>query len=200
MSPTFKAAREKDLAFVDVETTGDNPLIHEVVQCAVVRYDPRTREVIGETQGRLRMRRPERAQEEALAVSRYDDERCDFEASPRLFWLHIAEMIDEAVLVGHNVQFDKAFIAAGMAEFGVKAIVGRHAVDTMSLAWPLVASGKVRSMSLDALCAFFQIPRKEPHDARADAWSAFAVYARLMESHGFEPPKVDPAEVLRGML
>jgi len=198
--PAFLPAAGKDLAFVDVETSGQNPLIHEVVQCAVVRYDPRTREVVSETQGNLRMRHPGQAEAKALAVNGYDEGIWQFEASPRLFWLHIGEMIDDAVLVGHNVAFDKQFIATAMGEYGVKTVVGRHSVCTMSLMWPLVASGKIRSMSLRAACDYFAIPRRDPHDARVDAWCAFAVYCKLIEMHGFEGPKVDPVEALRAMV
>ncbi|MBC7174050.1 MAG: hypothetical protein H5U40_16530, partial [Polyangiaceae bacterium] len=93
-----------------------------------------------------------------------------------------APLLDGALIAGHNVGFDWDFLEAGFRRAGlVLPSVDYHRLDTASLAWPLVVTGELQSMSLDAVAKLFGLDRPHPHRALADARCALEVARRLVE-------------------
>ena len=91
-------------------------------------------------------------------------------------------LLEGALVAGHNVGFDWAFLEAGFERAGLTLPrVDYHRLDTASLAWPLVVSGELPSMSLDPVAKLLGIERPHPHRALADARCSLAVARRLVE-------------------
>ena len=96
--------------------------------------------------------------------------------------LEVAPLLEGALVAGHNVGFDWAFLEAGSRRAGLALPnVDYHRLDTASLAWPLVVTGELPSMSLDPLARLLGLERPHPHRALADARCSLEVARRLVE-------------------
>jgi len=174
------AARPSALAFVDIETTGLDAMTHEIIEVAVIRVDPRSLEVLAERSILVLPERIEVAQPEALAVSGYSKAAWTMAAPLRDALLTIAPLLEGALVAGHNVGFDWAFLEHGYRRAGLALPrVDYHRLDTASLAWPLVASGELSSVSLDEVATHLGLDRPRPHRALADARCSLEVARRL---------------------
>ena len=85
----------------------------------------------------------------------------------------------DAVLVGHDVWFDLAFLAQEMARRGQRPIEATHvALDTRALSLALHGPGP--SHDLDAVAARLGVGRHGRHSALGDAVIAAGVFVRLV--------------------
>lgn len=171
-----------DLVFVDVETTGLDPERHELIEVAAVRVHPHTLEPIDHASARVRPGRLADADPRALEVNGYTDEAWRDAVTLQAALRQVAPLLDGAVVAGHNVGFDWAFLSRGFARAGLPLpAVDYHRVDTASLAWPLLAAAEIDSLSLDAVCAALGLSRPSPHRALADALASLEVARRLRD-------------------
>jgi DNA polymerase-3 subunit epsilon len=181
----------RELAFVDVETTGLDALEHEIVEIAVLRVDPWTFEVASRFQALVRPTRLSSACPEALRICGYSADRWAHALSLREALQAAAPLLDGATLAGHNVSFDRAFLDIAWIEAKLTPpALDHHVLDTASLAWPLLASGAVDSLSLGTLARHFGIAHAEPHRALSDACCALELARRLV---GPESRRTPPA-------
>jgi DNA polymerase-3 subunit epsilon len=170
------------IAFVDVETTGLDPGQHEIIELGIVRADARTLDVVDEYSALVRPERLETATPEALAVSGFTEAGWTHAVSLRKGLLEASPLLRGAILAGHNVGFDWSFLEAGLRREGLPIpTIDRHRVDTASLGWPLLATGEIESLSLDALASSFGLERRAPHRALEDARVTLGVARRLLE-------------------
>ena len=166
----------KDLVFVDVETTGLDPDHHELIEVAAVRVHPHTLEPLDHLSLRVVPDRLGDADPRALEVNGYNEADWRDAVSLGNALRRLAPLLEGAVVAGHNVAFDWAFLVRGFARAGVPLPpVDYHRVDTASLAWPLVSGAETTSLSLDAVCAALGLSRPSPHRALADAMAALEV-------------------------
>lgn len=170
-----------DLVFVDVETSGLDPAKHDLLEVAAVRVNPffevgiRYWSKVIPPDGWL-----ERADSKALKVCGYE-ESAWADAAPLSTALdRLSTVLDGAVVCGHNVQFDLAFLRSGYELAGLPfPAVDYHVIDTSALTWLLCAAGQAKALSLDAACAALGIERPSPHRALADAYACLEVAKRM---------------------
>ena len=76
----------------------------------------------------------------------------------------------EAVLCGHNVAFDAAFLRAAYASAGIDYPFDYHILDVWSVAFFLLETQRIslQSHNLSTLCELYGIPRGSRHDALED--------------------------------
>lgn len=192
----MKRAR-RDICFVDVETTGLDPDRHELLEVAAIRVDPSLERIIDAFSTKVRPTCPHMATAEAIQVNGYTEAGWHLAASLGCALANVGHVISGAMLAGHNVAFDAAFLESGYARVGVEMPdVGHRRLDTLSLAWPLYASGELDSLSLDAICARLGIERPSPHRALVDAQASLEVARRLCGLTGRSAPIDDRAWVL----
>lgn len=167
-----------DLAFVDVETTGLVPVVHEIIEIGVIRVTAQLEE-LDWAEVQVKPSHPETADPEALQVNG---------RGPPWGGYELAEALEEvrpylvgADMAGHFVEFDRAHLRAGWASAGVaEPQMGKHTLDTVSLAWPLLSRGLIQSRSLRAICTYLGISNDGAHSALVDARRSLEVARRLM--------------------
>lgn len=91
------------------------------------------------------------------------------------------EFAEGAVLVGHNVSFDTAFVGAARQECGMEPLAN-PALDTLKLARVMVPG--LRRYRLSSLVEHFGIEAAPNHRALADAAATAGVLAKLLELLG----------------
>lgn len=99
------------------------------------------------------------------------------------------DFIGELPLLGHCIRFDYSFLKK--AAVNHKLPFEKCAVDTLKIARK--ALDKLESRSLEALCAYYHIPRERSHRAIDDAMATHELYWKLRKDFGetfqeaFEP-------------
>lgn len=169
--------RDKRLAFVDVETTGLDPSVHEMIEFAVIYSN-------GEHLSfKIQPRRIEAASPKALEVNGYTPERWVDAITPEEAAVRIAKALDDCVVAGYNVKFDVGFILSLLSDMSVAAKFGYHHVDVAALAYEHLVDIGLNSLSLKNVCKFLGIP-PEPdiHEALNGARACREVYRRLVRA------------------
>ena len=175
-------APKTTIAFVDLETTGLDPSRHEILEIGVVRVDARTLEVLAEHEVLVMPERLGDAQLDALAINGFTTAAWERALPLRDALREVSPLLEGALIAGHNVGFDWSFLEAGFRRTGLALPnVDYHRLDTASLAWPLVVTGELPSMSLDPLAKLFGLERPNPHRALADARCSLAVARKLVD-------------------
>ena len=105
----------KRLAFVDLETTGINPFTHEIIEigCLVAKQNDNGEWVtVEEFEFKVKPEHIETAQPEALRINHYDESVWMFAHTQEQALQTLSQKCDGCVMVGQNVSFDYAFLAA----------------------------------------------------------------------------------------
>ena len=169
------------LSFVAISTTGLDPWRHNLLDVAVVKVHPRTLRELDAFESKVRPTRVDQADPNALAITGYStfDWRKAIDIQAAL--AELTRRMDGCIVAGHNVRFDVGYIDAACRRCRVLPPRTDHQLlDTASLAWPLLASGQVDELTLDALCRHFELEREEPHQAMSDARCALAIARRVL--------------------
>jgi DNA polymerase III epsilon subunit-like protein len=174
---------QRDLCFIDVETTGAIFGFHEIIEVGAVRMSPDFTVCRGEMTFKLLPRHPERLTADAQRVNGYSLSAWrDAVVDPRKKWDEFASFAAGSIPVCHNPSFDRAFVTLGALEYGVSDLrMDHHWIGTESLGWPLVYSGRIKEFSLNGFCRILGIPAEpEPHKAMEGARTCLMVYRGLM--------------------
>lgn len=164
--------------FLDTETTGLDPVQHEIIEIGIVRCGPDL-DVVQEWETKIRPQRIETAHPRALEINGYTPE--EWESAPLFEEVAptILSMLNGSVVCGHNVDFDIGFVDAALKRAGFDPLDLKGKVDTVQLAREHLFPKGLRSASLDNIRVFFGIPVEGGHRALKDALDALDVYKRI---------------------
>ncbi len=175
--------RKNNFAFIDIETTGLNTLVHEIIEIGVVVTTP-TLEVIEEFDLKIKPVSIENADPVALKVNQYDPKNWEsalgLEEAMKIF----SEKVKDCIMVGHNVSFDSSFLDYTFRAFRKNKIENTmhyHKLDTISIAWAKLHNDpSLEHFSLHELCLRFGIKNEKAHTALSDARATYELYKKLM--------------------
>lgn len=173
--------RKQNLAFIDIETTGLNVILHEIIEigCVLVGQDL---EVIEEFEIKIKPEKIQDADPVALRVNHFNEEDWAGAVSLKDALLKLRDKTKDAIMVGQNVAFDSSFLDYAFTELGIKNEMHYHKLDTMSLAWAkLHRDETVNRFSLREMCERFDIKNERAHSALSDARATYELYKKLME-------------------
>ena len=160
--------------YIDVETTGLDHTIHEIISIAIIAENSKTGNILGEFDRKIKPMSIGSAEPKALEINGYNLEGWKDAVEPSL---DIAETIaglldheDCGLWVGHNPYFDKRFIDAFLRKYGDGSKLDyMPMLDTrqvaMALFWP-----ELRRFSLQNVRAHMGLGRSQIHQARSDAF------------------------------
>lgn len=182
--------KSHNLAFIDTETTGTDANKHEIIELAVVIAKQVEREgkgpkieVLLEKEWKIKMQRPDLAEEEALRVNGYNEVDWMFAVDRKAAMEEFAKLTQSCTFVSHNLTFDYAFVQRAFEETGVESLMHYGKLDTISIAFArLYDLPQAQSFSLRALCELFKIDNKRAHTALADTRALVDVYKKLMNA------------------
>lgn len=162
------------IAYIDTETTGLDPRVHEMIEIAII-------DDTGEWSTKIRPVRLDVAEQEALDVNGYTP--AAWADAPLLATVapEIADRLSgrDLLLCGHNVAFDLSFIVASLERAGVATDrIAWRAIDTMTLAHEHLVPG-LPSLSLDAIRRHLGWSMEGAHSALQDARDARRLHQML---------------------
>lgn len=177
-----------NLAFIDTETTGTDPNLHEIIELAVIiaRQVPREGkgpklEILEECEWKIKMQHPERAEEQALRVNGYNEVDWMFAIDRKKAMEEFAKKTQSCTFVSHNLVFDYNFLMKAFDETQIENRMHYAKIDTISLAFArLYDAPQADKFSLRALCELLKVENAKAHTALADTRALVQVYKRLM--------------------
>jgi len=163
-------------AYLDTETTGLEPLEHEIIEIAFVLEEvPENPNEVGKIirtwESKIRPHHLRAASPRALEVNGYTAEA--WAGAP--FFADVADEIVDilsraACLIGHNPKFDTGFLAAAFRREGMNPRIPYHQIDTVTSAYEAwLWNGTGPKLSLDNLRAHIGLPIAKSHSALKDA-------------------------------
>ena len=169
---------EVTFAVVDVETTGGSPADCSLTEVAVARF--RGGELLGTYQTLVRPREP--IPSFVRALTGISDAMVTDAPAATAILPSFLEFVGGAVLVGHNVGFDIAFLDHALVSTGREPLAN-EVVDTLALARRLVRD-MVDDCRLGTLAAALALPHRPSHRALADVLSTADLLHVLLERAG----------------
>lgn len=181
----FKKVAERDLVFVDTETTGLE-LNKELLEIGLVRAKAGTFEFVDEYDIKIKPARIGEANKESLEVVGYDEAEWEREGVDLKTGLErFLSYTQDAVLVGHNLPFDWAHILKSLEECGLEPNYLYKGFDTFPMSWLLLHDKEeFVKFSLDELSRYFGVEQGRKHRAIDDARTTYKVFLKLVEEAG----------------
>jgi len=173
--------RKNNFAFIDIETTGLDVRIHEILEIGCVIATPEL-EVIEKFELKIKPENIEKADPVALKINHYKPEDWEDALSAPEAMKILASKVKDCIMVGQNVSFDISFIEYNFNKNDIKNPMHYHRLDTMSIAWAkLHRAEDLTHFSLRELCKRFGIKNENSHTGLADAFATYLLYKKLME-------------------
>ena len=162
------------LIFIDTETTGLDPNVHEIIEIAIVIITPSKGKLIYEF--KIKPQRLIMANQKALEINGYNDLAWQDTKPFKHHAEYIAHLLSDGIIIGHNVDFDYQFIKAELRRANCKTRISYKRIDTQMLAREHLPLVKV---SLDQCRLFFGWKLEGHHRALKDALDAKKLYYKL---------------------
>ena len=168
--------------YLDLETTGLNPDIHEIIECAVI-YDD-------DTPSYHRFIRPNRiefADKVALKINRFHEraEEWNQAISQCDFAFELAGLLKNKIIIGHNPFFDYSFIKELFEHYG-EGTPKNQLIDTKTLAFEHLYDIGLKRLSLDSIRVFMGWSLSNNHTALKDAHDTKMLYTVLSRASFFD--------------
>jgi DNA polymerase III epsilon subunit-like protein len=177
-TPAFPPTTQKDddilrhsVSFIACGTSGPDPEHHELLEISVVLASAHTFAFSQEATFQIVPKHLANADPKALAACGYDPQDW-LDATPLGEALEeLTPWLESRALAGHRILLDSSFLRTAYRKTGVcPPRLPRHLLDTATFGWPLLTHGVVRSLSLDDLAAFAQVPRRTTHPTNDDSY------------------------------
>ena len=175
---------QQPLAFIDVETTGIDHDLFEIIELGVViaKLKDDTLVVVDQMDVKIHPKHIETAEPAALRVNGFNEADWLFAVTLEDAMKTFAEKTEGAVFVAHNATFDYGFIEKALKDTGTESKMHYHKLDTISLAFGvLFGNDDMNKLSLRALCEYYSIENKKAHSAFADAYATYEVFKKLLK-------------------
>ncbi len=172
--------RERLLAVVDIETTGDDELKHEILEIGLLLVRQKDLEVINSGNWLIKPHHIETAIPAAIERNGYNEN--DWKDARELTEVmsEFSEKTKDAIFTAFNVSFDWAFIKNAFRITDTPNLMDYHRFDIMTLAWA-AGGNKLERFNLKAVAEFFGVPPEpEVHRALNGAETALAVFRKLI--------------------
>ncbi len=169
------------ISITDVETSGLDPRVHEILEIGVVKFDSETFKIMDTLNIKVKPEHPEAGDPIAYKINGYTAE--EWKDGMKL-WDAMAQyraFVDDTTFCAHNMIFDYNFIDEASRKTDIKMPFNRHKIDLLTLAWCKLRKD-TNSLSLKAICNHLGIePEDDVHRAVAGAMTEYKVFKKLME-------------------
>jgi DNA polymerase-3 subunit epsilon len=170
--------RDRPLAITDIETTGLDASIHEILDLAVLIVDQATLKPLDEYHVRVRPRNITTAAKRALDVVGYSPRAWSDAVNLETALTVYSQKAGGAVFCSYNMFLAYSFLDAGFKETGVEDPTDYHRLDLFSLAWSRLGMG---SMNMDTICKRLNIvPERMPRKAAQGAAKQLQILRALL--------------------
>jgi DNA polymerase III epsilon subunit-like protein len=171
--------KDRKLAVTDLETSGDIPGMHEILEIGLIVCDPKTFEIFDTMNMKIKPEHIENAVPAALERNGYKKENWTEAVSLKKVMEIYSEKTKDAVFYAYNVTFDWGFILDAFKQTGIKNNMDYHRFDIMSMVFQKF-NKNMDGVSLNIASKLLGIPEEPiPHNALNGAAQALEVLKKL---------------------
>lgn len=162
---------------IDTETTGLDSKRHEIIEFSGLTFEGDR--LSHDLTLKIKMTRPDIADPKSLEINRYKDRDWSGAMSPEAAAVEIAYYLKDAILIGHNVPFDRRFIISLMMQTDTIHRIPFRMIDTRTLCIAHLARYGLSKFGLRDCCDFLAIDLQNHHSAKADAFASWKIFQTL---------------------
>lgn len=168
------------IALIDLETTGLDNKIHEIIELGFIVFDSDTCEIKHKFNFKIKPEHIETASIEALKINGYDIEEWNNAITINQALIFLTKATQDCTFMSHNVTFDWGFIDEAFKKQDIKNPYPYHKLDLLSMAFIKIPHSKVKSWSLKTIATYLGV-ELEPkiHRAINGAECAYQCYKKL---------------------
>ncbi len=173
--------RDRDLLFVDLETTGLDLDKHEIIEIGCLVVGGQNLKIKKKYHVRVKPKHLETASKEGLEVSGYNKK--DWVNAKTLVssLKEVADLSPGAMPAGWKIDFDWTFLEKAFKEEKIKHSFDYHLIDVLSLAYRYFRKKKEpEGLGLRKVAAVMKIDIPEKHGAMVDIQATYKVFKILM--------------------
>ncbi|MBI2591220.1 MAG: 3'-5' exonuclease [Candidatus Brennerbacteria bacterium] len=172
---------ERPIAITDVETTGLDPTIQEIIEVGLVLVNQQTLEIIDTLDVKVRPKHLETATEFALKLNGYNAIDWHNALALQAVMLIYSAKAKDAIFCAHNVTFDWSFILKAFNKTGVENLMDYHPIDLFTMALMKLRNSGLEKFNMNEVAKYLGIPEEPmPHRAINGAMTAYEIYKRLV--------------------
>jgi len=171
--------KKRKLAITDLETTGDIPGVHEIIEVGLVVCDSKTFEIVDKWSVKVRPLHIENAIPKAMERNSYKEEDWKEVGNLKEAMEIYSEKTKDCVFYAYNITFDWGFIIDAFKQTGLENKMDYHRFDVMSMVYQKFGK-QMESVSSNTASKIIGIPEEVmPHSALNGAMQAYEMLKRL---------------------
>lgn len=172
----------RPIAITDVETTGLDPAMHEIIDIGLVVVNQKTLEIIETLDVRVKPKNIKTATSFALNLNGYNEadwqNALTLQEAMRLY----SAKTEEAIFAAHNVTFDWSFIFEAFNKTKIRNLMDYHRIDLFTMAWLKLKDSGLKKFNGDAIAKHLGLKEEPlPHRGINGAMKAYEVFKKLIE-------------------
>lgn len=174
--------RDRPLLFIDLEMTGLDPAVHEIIEVAALRVSQPDFAIVNSYYTKVLPTHVATADPAALEVVKYDPKLwADAISLPHM--LHeLADFAPNCILAGWGVQNEWDFLLAALTNLQLPFFFGNFLLDISTLAFSkLYADQSLTRLGLASVCRHLSIPL-DNHQPDSDIRATYEIFKRLQLS------------------
>ena len=172
---------ERPIAITDVETTGLDFAIQEIVEIGLVVINQQTLEILDTLDIKVKPEHIETADEFALKLNGYNETDWKNAITLKEAMSIYGEKTKDAIFCAHNVTFDWSFISKAFKETGIKDEMDHHRIDLFTMIWMKFRTSSFEKFSLNEAAKRLGVPEEPmPHRAINGTMTAYEIYKKLV--------------------
>ena len=181
--------------FIDIETTGLNPHVHEIIEVAII-FDDREK-----YHRFIKPQRFEFADPLALTINKFHERSGEWQdaISQEQLAFELACLLHKRIIIGHNPSFDMSFIQELLDQHGEAFLSRNRLVDTITLAHEHLSPIGLKRLSLDSIRSFLGWSKEDAHTAMKDCEDVQKLYIMLSRATCFDRLKWKMRKLSRGI-
>jgi DNA polymerase III alpha subunit (gram-positive type) len=173
--------RNRNIAIVDLETTGLDEERHEIIEVGMVVVDQGTLEIIDTLDMKVKPTHPETASPRAIEVNGYNKTEWVDAESLKTAMIALTTKAKGAIFCSQNVTFDWKFVNAGFNKTGVVDLMDYHRIDLFTMSWMKLRNTTLGYFNLEAVTKFLGLdPEPIPHCGINGAMNGYEVFKQLI--------------------
>jgi DNA polymerase III subunit epsilon len=172
---------KRPLAITDIEMTGLDPHLHEIIEIGLFVVDQNSFKIIDKLDIKVKPIHIKTSVKKALEANGYNEKDWKKAWSLEDAMAVYSEKTKNAIFVAQNAYSDWAFINEAFKITQVEDLTDYHRIDLFSLGWSKKEKMPgIKSCSLSAMCKYFEIePEPKPHRAINGARKNLEVLKKL---------------------
>lgn len=172
---------KRPLAITDLEYTGLDWQIHEIIEIGLIVVRQGTLKIIDKFEAKIKPLHVKTASKKALEKNGYNEKdwrkAWDLKDAMEIY----AQKTKDAIVVAQNAYSDWSFLAEAFKKTGVEDLTDYHRIDLFTVGWTKKDRlPGLEKFSLSSMCKYFGIePEPMPHRAMNGARKAFGILKKL---------------------